>query len=75
MTLLESLRKNARFLISGLASAVAVLIVWRAVDGSALFQPQSDFGIVLGALLVAGYVVFQDMRESQEKSQPEKPQS
>jgi hypothetical protein len=67
VTVFESLRKNARFLISGFASAVVVLLVWRAVDGAPLFQPQSDLGIVLGALLVAGFVVVQDMRESNGK--------
>jgi hypothetical protein len=67
MTVGESLRKNARFLISGIGSAVLILLVWRAVDGSALIQPQSDFGIVLGALAVTAYVVVQDMRESNGK--------
>jgi predicted negative regulator of RcsB-dependent stress response len=67
VTVLESLRRNARFLISGLVSAVVLLLVWRAVDGSALIQPQSDVGILLGALAVAGYVVFQDMRDSKGK--------
>ena len=64
MTVLESLRKNARFLVSGLGSAIIILLVWRAVEGSPLIQPQSDLGIVLGALAVAAYVVIQDMRES-----------
>jgi hypothetical protein len=67
VTVFESLRKNLAFLISGFASAVIVLLVWRAVDGAPLFQPRSDLGIVLGALLVAGFVVFQDMRESNGK--------
>jgi CBS-domain-containing membrane protein len=67
MTVIESLRKNARFLVSGLGSAVLILFVWRAVDGAPLIQPQSDLGIVLGALIVAGYVVVQDMRESNGK--------
>jgi hypothetical protein len=67
VTVLDSLRKNAHFLISGFVSAVAILLVWRAVDGAPLIQPQSDLGIVLGALAVAGYVVFQDMRESKGK--------
>ena len=64
MTAMESLRKNARFLVSGLGSAIIILLVWRAVDGAPLIQPQSDLGIVLGALAVAAYVVIQDMRES-----------
>jgi hypothetical protein len=67
MTVLESLRKNARFLISGLGSAIIFLLIWRAVDGAPLIQPQSDFGIILGGLAVAAYVVIQDMRESNGK--------
>jgi len=67
MTVLESLRKNARFLISGLGSAILVLVLWRAVNGAPLIQPQSDFGIVLGALAVAAYVVIQDLRDSNGK--------
>ncbi|MCW2316386.1 hypothetical protein SAMN06265338_101566 [Rhodoblastus acidophilus] len=68
MTVIESLRKNARFLGSGIFSAVALLLVWRAVNGAPLIQPQSDFGIVLGALAVTAYVVIQDLRESNGKS-------
>jgi hypothetical protein len=64
VTVFDSLRKNARFLLSGFLSAISILVVWRAVDGSALIQPQSDFGIVLGAFAVAAYVVIQDLRES-----------
>lgn len=67
MTVVESLRKNARFLISGLGSAILVLILWRAVNGAPLIQPQSDFGILLGGLAVTAYVVIQDMRESNGK--------
>ncbi len=69
MTVFESLRKNAHFLLSGLGSALVILLVWRAVDGAPLIQPQSDLGIVLGALIVAGFVVFQDMRNSNGKPQ------
>jgi hypothetical protein len=64
MTVMESLRKNARFLISGLGSAIAVLFLWRGLSGAPLIQPQSDLGIVLGALIVAAYVVYQDVRNT-----------
>ncbi|MCW2285722.1 hypothetical protein M2323_002016 [Rhodoblastus acidophilus] len=67
MTVLDSLRKNARFLVSGLGSAILVLILWRAVNGAPLIQPQSDFGILLGGLAVTAYVVIQDLRESNGK--------
>jgi hypothetical protein len=36
-------------------------------SGAPLFQPQSDFGILIGAVLVAAYVVFQDLRGSNGK--------
>ena len=58
MTVLESLRKNAAFLLSGLLSGILVLGVWRQWSGEPLFQPQSDFGILIGSVLVTAYVVF-----------------
>ncbi len=62
MTVGESLRKNAHFLLAGFGSAIVVLVLMRWSDGAPLFQPQSDFGIVIGAVLVAGYMVYRDMR-------------
>ena len=67
MTIAESLRKNGYFLLSGLVSAVAFLVLMRWFDGAPLFQPQSDFGILIGAALVAGFVVFRDTRGSNGK--------
>jgi hypothetical protein len=67
VTVLESLRKNAAFLLSGLLSGILVLGVWRQWSGEPLFQPQSDFGILIGSVLVTAYVVFSDMRGSNGK--------
>ena len=67
MTVLQSLRKNAPFLLAGLGSGIAVLLLMRQSGGQPLFQPQSDFGVVIGAILVAAYVVYQDTRESNGK--------
>ncbi|WP_374546421.1 hypothetical protein [Rhodoblastus sp.] len=67
MTAMEALRKNAHFLISGFVSAIVVLGLMRWSSGAPLFQPQSDFGLLLGAVLVTGFVVFKDMRSSNGK--------
>lgn len=67
MTVMESLRKNWHFLLSGFVSAIAVLVLMRWSSGAPLFQPQSDFGILIGVVLVAAYVVFQDLRGSNGK--------
>jgi hypothetical protein len=67
MTVGQSLRKNAAFLLAGLGSAVVALIWMRRSGGEALFQPQSDFGIAIGAVLVAVYTVYRDLRDSNGK--------
>ena len=67
MTVLQSLRKNAPFLLAGLCSGIVALLLMRQSGGEPLFQPQSDFGVVIGAVLVAVYVVYQDTRESNGK--------
>jgi hypothetical protein len=67
VTIGESLRKNAHFLLTGFGSAIAALILMRWSDGAPLFQPRSDFGIVIGAVLVAGFMVYRDLRGSHGK--------
>ncbi len=67
MTVGESLRKNAQFLLTGFGSAIVVLVIMRWSDGAPLFQPQSDLGIVIGAVLVAGYMVYRDLRDTSGK--------
>ena len=67
MTVMDSLRKNAHFLLSGFASAIVVVGLMRWTSGAPLFQPQSDFGILIGAALVAAFVVYQDLRSSNGK--------
>jgi hypothetical protein len=67
VTVQQSLRKNAAFLLAGLGSALVALILMRQSGGEPLFQPQSDLGVLLGAVVVAGYVVYKDMRESNGK--------
>jgi hypothetical protein len=70
VTVGQSLRKNAAFLLAGLGSGIAALLLMRQSGGEPLFQPQSDFGIVIGAVLVAAYVIYQDTRESNRKLIP-----
>jgi hypothetical protein len=67
VTLAESLRKNASFLLLGFGSAIVALVVMRQSSGEPLFQPQSDFGVVIGAVLVTAFVVFKDMRATNGK--------
>jgi hypothetical protein len=67
VTVGESLRKNAQFLLIGFGSAIVVLVIMRWSDGAPLFQPQSDFGIVIGAALVAGFMVYRDVRDTSGK--------
>ncbi|MCI4678452.1 hypothetical protein K9U39_04360 [Rhodoblastus acidophilus] len=67
MTVVESLRKNGHFLLTGFLSAVVLLVVMRWSDGAPLFQPQSDFGILIGAALVAGFLIYRDVRGSNGK--------
>ena len=67
MTPVESLRKNASFLLLGFGSAIVALVVMRQSSGEPLFQPQSDFGVVIGAVLVTAFVVFRDMRATNGK--------
>ena len=69
MTVVDSLRKNAPFLLSGLVSGLVVLAILRQSQGQPLIQPQSDLGIVLGFVLVAAFLVFNDLRAPNGKHQ------
>jgi len=58
---LRILGKNAGFLFFGFFSAIVALVAMRAWAGEPWFQPQSDFGILIGAALVAIFVVIKDL--------------
>ena len=60
MTVLESLRKNAHFLISGFGSAVVILGLMRWSGGEPLVQPAGDIGLIIGFVFVAGFFVVSD---------------
>jgi hypothetical protein len=70
VTVIESLRKNASFLATGFGSLVLVLVVLRLSQGEPVFQPQSDLGVLIGAVLITAFLVFKDMRESKGKKNP-----
>ena len=63
MTVGESLKKRASFLIIGGASFALALGVTRYFGDQPLLQPQSDLGIALGLVLVMLYFVHNDTRE------------
>jgi hypothetical protein len=65
--LIESLRKNATLLLSGLVTAVFALILMRELGGEPLIQPPGDFGILIGAMLVTAFLIVRDIRESNGK--------
>ncbi len=64
MTVLESLKNRAGFLVSGAGSFAGVLGVIRFTSGQPLVQPQTDLGIVIGIAMVALYLVLSDTRGS-----------
>ena len=62
MTVLESLKKRASFLIIGGVSFALALGVTRYGAGAPLVQPKTDVGILIGLALVALYFVINDTR-------------
>ena len=62
MTVLESLKNRAGFLVSGAASFAVLVGGIRLASGEPLVQPQTDVGIVIGIAMVALYVVLSDTR-------------
>jgi uncharacterized membrane protein YhhN len=63
VTIGQALGKSVGFLILGVISYVAVLAVMRASAGENIFQPQSDYGILLGAAIVAVIVIARNLRD------------
>ena len=62
MTVLQSVRARAGFLVSGAASFVVLVGLVRFASGEPLVQPQTDIGIVIGLAMVALYFVLSDTR-------------
>ena len=63
MTVIESLKKRAGFLVVGGVSFALALGATRYSSGEPLVQPNSDIGVLLGLALIALYFVLQDTRE------------
>ncbi len=68
MTVMDSLRKRARFLGAGFVSFVLALAVYRWAGGLPMFQPQSDLGVPIGFALVAAFLVMSDTRQTNGKN-------
>jgi len=64
MTVVESLKKRASFLVIGGVSFALALGATRYGAGEPLVQPQSDLGVILGLALVALFFVLYDVRDN-----------
>ena len=60
MTVIESLRRRARFLAAGFLSFLVVLAAIRWSGGEPLVQPAGDIGLIIGFVFVAGFFVVSD---------------
>ena len=60
MTLLDSVKNCAGFILSGAASFIVVIGAVRLAAGEPLVQPQADAGIVAGVALVTLFLVVKD---------------
>ena len=60
MTLIESFKHRARFLVAGFLSFVVVLAAIRWSGGEPLVQPAGDIGLIIGFVFVAGFFVVSD---------------
>ena len=62
MTVIEALKRRARFLVTGAVSFVVVLAGFHWSAGEPLLQAPDAIALVIGMTLVAAYVVFNDVR-------------
>jgi hypothetical protein len=60
MSVLESLKRRARFLVAGFLSFVVVLAAIRWSSGEPLLQPAGDLGLIIGFVFVAAFFVIGD---------------
>jgi hypothetical protein len=60
MTVVESLKRRARFLVAGFLSFLVVLAAIRWSSGQPLLQPAGDIGLIIGFVFVAGFFVVSD---------------
>ena len=57
MTVIEALRRRARFLVAGFLSFLVVMAAIRWSGGEPLVQPAGDLGLIIGFVFVAGFFV------------------
>jgi hypothetical protein len=60
MTVVESLKRRARFLAAGFLSFLVVLAAIRWSGGQPLVQPAGDIGLIIGFVFVAAFFVVSD---------------
>jgi 4-hydroxybenzoate polyprenyltransferase len=63
MSVVEALKRRARFLLAGFVSVVAAVALLRWSSGEALSQPAADLGLLLGFGFVAAFYVMTDMND------------
>jgi hypothetical protein len=60
MSVVESLKRRARFLVAGFLSFLVVLAAIRWSGGQPLLQPAGDLGLIIGFAFVAAFFVVSD---------------
>jgi Na+-translocating ferredoxin:NAD+ oxidoreductase RnfD subunit len=60
MSVIESLKRRARFLAAGFLSFLVVLAAIRWSSGEPLLQPAGDLGLIIGFIFVAAFFVIAD---------------
>ena len=56
MSVIESLKRRARFLVAGFLSFLVVLAAIRWSSGEPLLQPAGDIGLIIGFVFVAAFL-------------------
>jgi len=61
MSVIESLKLRARFLVAGFLSFLVILAAMRWSAGEPLLQPAADLGLIIGLVFVAAFFVVNDV--------------
>ncbi len=61
MSVVDSLRRHARFLAAGFLSFLTILAALRWSEGEPLVQPSADVGLHIGLVFVAAFFVVNDI--------------
>jgi glycerol uptake facilitator-like aquaporin len=62
MSVIQALKRRARFLATGAISFLVVLAAFHWSAGEPLLQSQDAVALIIGFVIVAAYVVFNDVR-------------